>query len=156
MIDLVITHLTHPWGPPWTLETLGDHWRTLATCLKITILGERSDSLWRFACGDDLIPSTMCDCEKIWYFMKRSSQLFEPPDPYMGAVRHNLLGLGLCRCKSAYVFVFIFVFVLSDPNLVLFSRTTGSIHTCDKLSPLDQKKSSKYQMKKWPNQFGTK
>ena len=24
MIDLVITHLTHPWGPPWTLETLGD------------------------------------------------------------------------------------------------------------------------------------
>ena len=31
MIDLVITHLTHPWGPPWTLETLGDHWRPLAT-----------------------------------------------------------------------------------------------------------------------------
>ena len=24
MIDLVLTHLTHPWGPPWTLETLGD------------------------------------------------------------------------------------------------------------------------------------
>ena len=24
MIDLVITHLTHPWGPLWTLETLGD------------------------------------------------------------------------------------------------------------------------------------
>ena len=40
MIDLVITHLTHPWGPPWTLETLGDHWRPLATCLKIAILGE--------------------------------------------------------------------------------------------------------------------
>ena len=31
MIDLVITHLTHPWGPPWTLETLGDPWRPLAT-----------------------------------------------------------------------------------------------------------------------------
>ena len=27
MIDLVLTHLTHPWGPPWTLETLGDPWR---------------------------------------------------------------------------------------------------------------------------------
>ena len=27
MIDLAITHLTHPWGPLWTLETLGDHWR---------------------------------------------------------------------------------------------------------------------------------
>ena len=24
MIDLVLTHLTHPWGPPWTLATLGD------------------------------------------------------------------------------------------------------------------------------------
>ena len=35
MIDLVKTHLTHPWGPPWTLETLGDHWRPLATCLKM-------------------------------------------------------------------------------------------------------------------------
>ena len=31
MIDLVLTHLTHPWGPPWTLETLGDPWRPLAT-----------------------------------------------------------------------------------------------------------------------------
>ena len=31
MTDLVITHLTHPLGPPWTLETLGDHWRPLAT-----------------------------------------------------------------------------------------------------------------------------
>ena len=31
MIDLVITHLTHSLGPPWTLETLGDHWRPLAT-----------------------------------------------------------------------------------------------------------------------------
>ena len=30
-IDLVITHLTHPWGPPWTLETLGGPWRPLAT-----------------------------------------------------------------------------------------------------------------------------
>ena len=40
MIDLVITHLTHPWGPPWTLETLGDPWRPLETCLKMTILGE--------------------------------------------------------------------------------------------------------------------
>ena len=35
MIDLFITHLTHPWGPPWTLETLGDPWRPLATCLKM-------------------------------------------------------------------------------------------------------------------------
>ena len=33
---MVITHLTHPWGPPWTLETLGDPWRPLATCLKMT------------------------------------------------------------------------------------------------------------------------
>ena len=24
MIDLAITHLIHPWGPPWTLATLGD------------------------------------------------------------------------------------------------------------------------------------
>ena len=39
MIDLVKTHLTHPWGPPWTLETLGGPWRPLATCLKMTILG---------------------------------------------------------------------------------------------------------------------
>ena len=31
MIDLVLTHLTHPWGPPWTLETLGDLWQPLAT-----------------------------------------------------------------------------------------------------------------------------
>ena len=31
MIDLVLTHLTHPWGPPGTLETLGDPWRPLAT-----------------------------------------------------------------------------------------------------------------------------
>ena len=31
MIDLVLTHLTHPWGPPWTLETLGDPLRPLAT-----------------------------------------------------------------------------------------------------------------------------
>ena len=31
MIDLAITHLTHPLGPPWPLETLGDHWRPLAT-----------------------------------------------------------------------------------------------------------------------------
>ena len=31
MIDLVITHLTHPWGPPWTLETLGNPWRPLET-----------------------------------------------------------------------------------------------------------------------------
>ena len=36
MIDLVKTHLTHPWGPPWTLETLGGPWRPLATCLKMT------------------------------------------------------------------------------------------------------------------------
>ena len=35
MIDLVLTHLTHPWGPPWTLETLGDPWRP---CLKMVIL----------------------------------------------------------------------------------------------------------------------
>ena len=31
MIDLVLTHLTHPWGPPWTLATLGDPRRPLAT-----------------------------------------------------------------------------------------------------------------------------
>ena len=31
MIDLVLTHLTYPWGPPLTLETLGNHWRPLAT-----------------------------------------------------------------------------------------------------------------------------
>ena len=24
MINLVITNLTHPWGPPWALATLGD------------------------------------------------------------------------------------------------------------------------------------
>ena len=35
MINLVITHLTHPWGPPGTLETLGDPWRP---CLKMVIL----------------------------------------------------------------------------------------------------------------------
>ena len=27
MIDLVLTHLNQPWGPPWTLATLGDHWQ---------------------------------------------------------------------------------------------------------------------------------
>ena len=27
MIDLVLTHLNQPWGPPRTLETVGDHWR---------------------------------------------------------------------------------------------------------------------------------
>ena len=26
MIDLVLTHLNQPWGPPWTLATLGDPW----------------------------------------------------------------------------------------------------------------------------------
>ena len=34
MIDLVLTHLIQPWGPPWTLETLAtlvNHWRPLAT-----------------------------------------------------------------------------------------------------------------------------
>ena len=31
MIDLVLTHLNQPWGPPWILETLGDPWRPLAT-----------------------------------------------------------------------------------------------------------------------------
>ena len=31
MIDLVVTHLTHPWGPSWTLETLGNPWQPLAT-----------------------------------------------------------------------------------------------------------------------------
>ena len=31
IIDLVLTHLNQPWGPPWTLETLGDPWRPLAT-----------------------------------------------------------------------------------------------------------------------------
>ena len=31
VIDLVLTHLNQPWGPPWTLETLGDPWRPLAT-----------------------------------------------------------------------------------------------------------------------------
>ena len=36
MTDLVITHLTHPWGPSWTLETLGNPWRPLATWLKMT------------------------------------------------------------------------------------------------------------------------
>ena len=40
MIDLVLTHLTHPWGPPWTLATLGDPWRPLATGLKMAIFGE--------------------------------------------------------------------------------------------------------------------
>ena len=40
MTDLVLTHLTHPRGPPWTLATLGDTWRPLATCLKMTIWGE--------------------------------------------------------------------------------------------------------------------
>ena len=47
MIDLVKTHLTHPWGPPWTLETLGDHWRPLATCLKMTILGDILGALFK-------------------------------------------------------------------------------------------------------------
>ena len=32
MIDLVKTHLTHPWKP---LAALGDPWRPLATCLKM-------------------------------------------------------------------------------------------------------------------------
>ena len=45
MIDLVLTHLTHPWGPPWTLATLGDPWRRLVTCLKMTILGETKSGL---------------------------------------------------------------------------------------------------------------
>ena len=40
VIDFVLTHLNQPWGPPWTLATLGDPWRPLATCLKMTILGE--------------------------------------------------------------------------------------------------------------------
>ena len=41
MIDLVITHLTHPWGPPGTLETLGDPWRPMET------LGDHA-SKWPF------------------------------------------------------------------------------------------------------------
>ena len=24
VIDLVLTHLNHPWGPPWTLATIVD------------------------------------------------------------------------------------------------------------------------------------
>ena len=35
---LILTHLNQPWGPHWTLETLGDPWRPLATCLKMVIL----------------------------------------------------------------------------------------------------------------------
>ena len=31
VIDLVLTHLNHPWGPPWTLATIVDPWRPLAT-----------------------------------------------------------------------------------------------------------------------------
>ena len=42
MIDLVITHLTHPWGPPWTLETLGDPWRPLVTLGDLLEKGEMS------------------------------------------------------------------------------------------------------------------
>ena len=41
MIDLVLTHLTHPWGPPWTLETLGDLWRPLATMPENSHLAKR-------------------------------------------------------------------------------------------------------------------
>ena len=41
MIDLVITHLAHPWGPPWTLATLGDPWRPLAT------LGDPWRNAWK-------------------------------------------------------------------------------------------------------------
>ena len=42
MIDLVITHITHPWGPPWTLETLGNHWRPMAT------LGDHAWKSWQY------------------------------------------------------------------------------------------------------------
>ena len=38
MIDLVITHLTHPWGPPWTLETLFDHFILTAFALDPLLL----------------------------------------------------------------------------------------------------------------------
>ena len=37
MIDLVLAHLTHPWGPPGTLETLGDPWRPCLKMAKMTI-----------------------------------------------------------------------------------------------------------------------
>ena len=66
MIDLVLTHLTHPWAPPWTLETLGDHWRPLATmpenghfdhlasCVKGTFDSETKSLFWsRLVINDD-------------------------------------------------------------------------------------------------------
>ena len=31
IFNLVLTHLNQPWGPPWTLATLSDPWRPLAT-----------------------------------------------------------------------------------------------------------------------------
>ena len=58
MIDLVLTHLTHPWGPPWTLETLGDHWRPLATMPENGQNGQN--------------PNSFCN-DLVWY----NSQLWE-------------------------------------------------------------------------------
>ena len=43
MIDLVLTHLNQPWGPPWTLETFGDPWRPLAT------LGDHWRHVWKWS-----------------------------------------------------------------------------------------------------------
>ena len=63
MIDLVITHLTHPWGPPGTLETLGDPWRP---CLKMVILA----ILTIFRHGRQGFPrSCTRSRESKWYFL---------------------------------------------------------------------------------------
>ena len=50
MIDLVITHLTHPWCPPWTLETLGDPWRLVSFTNPLAAGSEAGNlSTWRHA-----------------------------------------------------------------------------------------------------------
>ena len=51
MIDLVLTHLTHPWGPPWTLETLGDPWQPLAKMTIFRHVAKGHQGLLRVAKG---------------------------------------------------------------------------------------------------------
>ena len=58
MIDLVLTHLTHPWGPPWTLATLGNPWRPLATCLKMPENGQND----HFQACRQWSPRNSCRC----------------------------------------------------------------------------------------------
>ena len=78
MTDLVITHLTHPLGPPWTLETLGDHWRPLATLLENDQFGGNWSFSSRVAKGD--LPTFVSKLKILGIFLSANPSEMEEKD----------------------------------------------------------------------------